>query len=209
MNTQKATILIVDDNPTNLDLLFESLSQAGFKVLVAKDGHSAIRQAELARPDAILLDIIMPGLDGFETCRCLKDGAETKDIPVIFLTALTDTIDKVEGFKVGAVDYITKPFQQAEVLARLEAHLTIRHLQKSLQEKNERLEQEINERKQAEESLRKLSRVQSISRGGNKRRNCIQLFSGQFFTQQIITLEVRSTFKLRENRKVWRTVSNR
>ncbi len=156
MNTPKATVLIVDDNPTNLDLLFDSLSQANFKVLIAKDGQNAIRQATLAQPDAILLDIVMPGLDGLETCRRLKDRTETNDIPVIFLTALTDTIDKVGGFKAGAVDYITKPFQQAEVLARLETHLTIRSLQKSLQEKNERLEQEINERKRVEEERERL-----------------------------------------------------
>jgi DNA-binding response OmpR family regulator len=156
MNTQKATILIVDDNPTNLDLLFTSLSQVGFKVLIAKDGANAIRQATLAQPDAILLDIIMPDLDGFATCRRLKNETQTRDIPVIFLTALTDTIDKVEGFKAGAVDYITKPFQQAEVLARLETHLTIRTLQKSLQQKNQWLQQEINERKRVEEERERL-----------------------------------------------------
>ena len=153
MTIQEATILIVDDNPTNLDVLFESLSQVGFKVLVAKAGESAIRQAERAQPDVILLDILMPGLDGFETCRRLKKKVETKDIPVIFLSALSDTIDKVEGFKIGAVDYITKPFQQEEVLARLETHLTIQGLQKSLQEKNELLKQEINGRKRIEEGL--------------------------------------------------------
>jgi len=159
MNTQPATILAVDDNPTNLQVLFKSLHRAGFKVLVATTGEAAIRQAKLAQPDAILLDIIMPGLDGFETCRRLKDKIETKDIPVIFLSALRDTTNKVKGLKVGAVDYITKPFQQEEVLTRLQTHLTIRNLQKSLQAQNERLQAEINERKRVEELLRKLSRV--------------------------------------------------
>ncbi len=156
MNSYKATILIVDDNPTNLDILFTALRQANFKVLVAKNGENAIHRAELGQPDVILLDIIMPGLDGFETCRRLKNKAETKDIPVIFLSALADTVDKVEGLKIGAVDYVTKPFQQSEILARLETHLTIRNLQKSLLKKNERLQQEINERKQAEAEREKL-----------------------------------------------------
>ncbi len=143
MNTQKATVLVVDDNPINLDILFKSLSQAGFKVLIAKDGENAIRQAELARPDAILLDIVMPGLDGFETCRRLKNKTQTKDIPVIFLSALADTPDKVKGFKIGAVDYITKPFQQEEVLARITTHITLRNLRRLVETHNEELQEAL------------------------------------------------------------------
>lgn len=135
----RSIILIVDDNQTNLDVLFDLLRKVGFKVLVATDGESAIEQLEYIEPDIVLLDVMMPGIDGFETCRLLKAKQATKDIPVIFITALSDTVDKVKGFQMGAVDYITKPFQHEEVLARVQTHLTVRKLQKKLQEKNEEL----------------------------------------------------------------------
>jgi len=138
-NSERSIILIVDDNQTNLDVLFELLRNYGFKVLVALDGESAIEQTEYIHPDLILLDIMMPGIDGFETCRRLKADPPTRDIPIIFMSALSDTIDKVKGFQAGAVDYITKPFQHEEVLSRIETHLTIRSLQKKLQEKNAEL----------------------------------------------------------------------
>lgn len=137
--SERSIILIVDDNQTNLDVLFELLRNYGFKVLVALDGESAIEQIEYIHPDLILLDIMMPGIDGFETCRRLKADPPTRDIPIIFMSALSDTIDKVKGFQAGAVDYITKPFQHEEVLSRIETHLTIRSLQKKLQEKNAEL----------------------------------------------------------------------
>lgn len=136
---QKCNILIIDDNPTNLSILFEYLTNYGFKVFVALDGETAIRQIEYTQPDLILLDVMMPGIDGFETCRRLKSLPMIQDIPVIFLTALADTIDKITGFKIGAVDYITKPIQHEEVLSRIQTHLTIRNLQKKLQEKNKEL----------------------------------------------------------------------
>ncbi|MDY6803178.1 MAG: response regulator [Cyanobacteriota bacterium] len=132
-------ILIVDDNPTNLGALFKFLSDYGFKVLVAIDGESAIEQIEYVRPDIILLDVMMPGIDGFEACRRLKASPEMQDIPVIFLTALSDTVDKVKGFNVGGVDYITKPINQEEVLSRVKSHLTISYLQNKLLEKNQEL----------------------------------------------------------------------
>ncbi|XZO00644.1 MAG: response regulator [Microcoleus sp.] len=138
-NSERSIILIVDDNQTNLDVLFELLKNYGFKVLVAQDGESAIEQIEYIHPDLILLDIMMPGIDGFETCRRLKADPPTQDIPIIFMSALSDTLDKVKGFQTGAVDYITKPFQHEEVLSRIETHLTIRSLQKKLQEKNAEL----------------------------------------------------------------------
>ncbi|GAX45187.1 multi-sensor hybrid histidine kinase [Tolypothrix sp. NIES-4075] len=134
--TEKGVILIVDDTPTNLEILFDFLADARFTVLVAEDGESAIARAEYAPPDLILLDILMPGIDGFETCRRLKDNQLTKDIPVIFMTALSDTVDKVKGLNLGAVDYITKPLQHEEVLARIELHLRLRNLTKTLQEQN-------------------------------------------------------------------------
>lgn len=150
------TILLVDDNPTNLGLLFEALNDSGFKLLAAEDGEAALAQVGYFKPDIILLDVMMPGLDGFETCRRLKQNPETQDIPVIFMTALTETVDKVRGFSVGAVDYITKPFQTAEVLARLTTHLSMQRLQQQLQAQNQQLQQEIRDREQAEQSLRVL-----------------------------------------------------
>jgi PAS domain S-box-containing protein len=148
--TEKGIILIVDDTPTNLEMLLDCLEEYGFKVVVAEDGESALEMAEYAPPDLILLDILMPEMDGFETCRRLKTNPATQDIPVIFMTALTDKVDKVKGLNLGAVDYITKPLEHEEVLARVNIHLHLRNLTKRLTEQNERLQEEISERKQAE-----------------------------------------------------------
>lgn len=147
-------VLLVDDNPTNLGVLFESLSDSGFQLLVAEDGESALEQVSLAHPDIVLLDVMMPGIDGFETCRRLKQDPKTEDIPVIFMTALAETVDKVKGLSIGAVDYITKPIQPDEVLARVRTHLTLRSLQEQLRQQNQQLQREIQERQQAEERLR-------------------------------------------------------
>jgi two-component system sensor histidine kinase/response regulator len=149
-----ATILVVDDNPTNLSLLFDLLSNQGFKVLVATDGEGAIAQVGYVKPDLVLLDVMMPGIDGFETCRRLKSNHLTQDIPIIFMTALSAISDKVKGFDVGAVDYITKPIDGEEVLARLKTHLTVQRLQKTLQSQNLALQKEISDRIAAESSLR-------------------------------------------------------
>ena len=146
-------ILIVDDMPVNIDALFKYLSHKGFKVFVARDGESALEQATLALPDLILLDIVMPGIDGFETCRRFKAQDATRDVPVIFMTALADTGDKIKGFEVGAVDYVTKPIQHEEVLARITAHLTIRSLQRRLEVNNQNLEKEVAVRQHAENAL--------------------------------------------------------
>ena len=132
--TDKGVILIVDDILTNLEVLFNCLTDAGFKILVAEDGESAIQNAKYALPNLILLDILMPGIDGFETCRRLKADDATAEIPIIFITALTETVDKVKGFNLGAVDYITKPFQQEEVLARVQTHLRVQQLTQQLRE---------------------------------------------------------------------------
>lgn len=155
MNTvSPSTILIVDDTPANLNLLFDVLRDSGFKVLVAQSGKSALQKVEYAKPDLILLDILMPDIDGFETCQVLKAQNSTKDTPIIFMTALSDTVDKVKGLRLGAVDYITKPFQQEEVLARIQLHLNLRNLTRQVQEQNFQLEQQIQERILAEEMLR-------------------------------------------------------
>ena len=150
-------ILIVDDNPANLEVLSETLAGAGFQVAVAIDGVSAIEQIQYYQPELILLDIMMPGIDGFETYQRLRAKPSTRDIPVIFTTALSDTENKVKGFSLGAVDYITKPFQQQEVLARVRLHLQLRNLTRTLEGQNKRLKREIVQRETAEASLLKLN----------------------------------------------------
>ena len=138
-NGAEEAILLVDDNPTNLQLLFETLDGRGYKLLIAKDGHTALSIAGKALPNLILLDIMMPEIDGYEVCRQLKADPATAEIPVIFLSALTDTKDKVHGLDLGAVDYVTKPFQPDEVIARVNTHLTVYRLKQALDEKNEEL----------------------------------------------------------------------
>ncbi len=128
-------ILLVDDNPTNLKVLSDALRDQGWTTLVATDGESAIEQVEYAPPSLILLDVMMPGIDGFETCRRLKADPKTAGLPIIFMTALSDTVDKVKGLELGAVDYITKPFQHEEVLARVRLHLSLFNVSRSLEKK--------------------------------------------------------------------------
>ncbi|HHB93251.1 MAG TPA: hybrid sensor histidine kinase/response regulator [Thioploca sp.] len=141
------TILIVDDIPENISTLFDFLDANNFEVLVARDGLTALEITEYERPDLILLDVMMPGLSGFETCEHLKANIDTKDIPVIFMTALSETLDKVKGLSLGAVDYVTKPIQQEEVLARINTHLTVYNLQQQLKLKNVELKLKNNELK--------------------------------------------------------------
>ncbi|MEE9357239.1 MAG: response regulator, partial [Sedimenticolaceae bacterium] len=136
-------ILLVDDNPTNLQVLFQTLEGRGYNLLVAKDGETALTIVKKALPELVLLDIMMPGIDGYEVCRQLKGDPATRDIPVIFLSALDDTKDKVRGLGLGAVDYISKPFQADEVIARVDTHLTIHRLQQQLQEQKDALEREL------------------------------------------------------------------
>lgn len=136
------TILIVDDNLANLSVLTNLLEEQGLIVLIARDGESAIETAEYALPDIMLLDVLMPGIDGFEVCRQLKAKPLTQEIPIIFMTALTGTEDKIKGFSVGAVDYITKPIQYEEVIARVSTHLRLEAQKKRLQKLT--LQQEIS-----------------------------------------------------------------
>ena len=151
---QKSTLLIVDDRLDNVQLLAGFLASEGFETLIARDGQSALEKAAYAKPDLILLDVLMPGLDGFETCRRLKASDATREIPVIFLTALSELEPKLTGFEVGAVDYVTKPLEMNEVLARVRAHLALRSMQRQLAEQNERLAKEVAVRKQVEDALR-------------------------------------------------------
>ncbi|MBX2862698.1 MAG: response regulator [Leptolyngbyaceae cyanobacterium MAG.088] len=150
-------ILIVDDNPTNLKVLSNALQGNDWTMLVATDGVSAIEQAHYAQPSLILLDVMMPGIDGFETCKRLKTDVKTQAIPIIFMTALADAEYKVQGLEMGAVDYITKPFQQQEVVARVKLHLHLQFLSQELEEKNKRLTQEITEKTIAESRLQQLT----------------------------------------------------
>ncbi len=139
---EKATVLIADPSLSGLNLLFDYLVGSGFRVLVAKDGESVLMQANYAQPDIILLEALMPDINGFEICRRLKAGAETKAIPIIFMTSLSHAVDKVKGFKLGAVAYLTKPLECEEVLVHINTHLIIQNLQKSLLEQNIKLQKE-------------------------------------------------------------------
>lgn len=141
-------ILIVDDNPTNLSVLAQTLKSAGMNVRIETDGESALEQLEddSDYPELILLDVEMPGINGFETCRRIKANPKTQEIPIIFMTALSDTESKVKGLSLGAVDYITKPFEGKEVLARVRVHLQIRALTRNQKQWNEQLEQRVAER---------------------------------------------------------------
>ncbi len=172
----KGTILIVDDSAANLGLLSDFFIEAGFTVLIAEDGESAIKKAKNDYPDVILLDIIMPGIDGFETCRRLKANESTQDIPVIFITALSQTAVVVKGFQLGAVDYITKPTHEEIVLVRVKTHLTIQKLKASLIAQNVQLQQEIEQRHRAEsalqeanQELQRLATLDGLTQVANRR----------------------------------------
>lgn len=156
-----ATILIVDDNPNNLAVIFECLSNLDLRVLVAQSGEDALELVLGDKPDLVLLDILMPGIDGFETCRRLKALDETKDIPVLFISSLSETTDKIKGFEAGGVDYIGKPFHEEEVMARIATHLYLHRLRKELAEKNETLEKEVSERIRAERAAESANRAKS------------------------------------------------
>ena len=145
-NKKLETILVIDDSPTNLEILHDVLGSAGYEVLVEMDGASGIEQVESNPPDLILLDVMMPKMDGFETCRRLQANLSTKDIPIIFITALTEAEEKVKGLTLGAVDYITKPFEQEEVLARISLHLKLRKLNIELDKQKQELEIRVAER---------------------------------------------------------------
>lgn len=153
LGTKNGSILIVDDLKENLQILNSILSEEGYCVRSAINGRLALNSARANPPDLILLDIRMPEMDGYETCHYLKIDDDTKDIPVIFLSALRDVDSKVNGFKAGAVDYITKPFEIDEILARVDTHLTIRKLQNQLVLKNQALEKVARHREEVEDII--------------------------------------------------------
>ena len=148
------TILIVDDNPINLGVVVEHLEYRGFEVAVALGGEEALERARFLRPDLVLLDVMMPGIDGFETCRRLKAQPETQHIPVIFMTALGDVSDKTEGFAAGGVDYVSKPFQVGDLLARVSTHIELGATQASLRRELEAARAELAEGRGAEPGSR-------------------------------------------------------
>ncbi|OAB63329.1 hybrid sensor histidine kinase/response regulator [Leptolyngbya valderiana BDU 20041] len=154
-------ILIVDDNPNNLKVLAQALKSGGWTVAMAKSGKIAIEQVLHRKPALILLDIMMPEMDGFETCKTLKSNPQTAEIPIIFMTALSETVDKVKGLSLGAVDYITKPFQAEEVLARVKIQLKLYALTKQLEVQNQTLEERVSERTiELNRSLEELKQAQ-------------------------------------------------
>jgi class 3 adenylate cyclase/CheY-like chemotaxis protein len=155
-SSTKGDILVVDDTPDNLRLLSTMLTEQGYSVRKAVSGQMALRAVNTKLPDLILLDINMPGMNGYDVCTQLKADEQTRDVPVIFISALDDVLDKVKAFASGGVDYITKPFQTQEVIARIENQLTLVHQQSSLRERAAQLEQEIKERKRADEEVRLL-----------------------------------------------------
>ncbi|HAJ62393.1 MAG TPA: hybrid sensor histidine kinase/response regulator, partial [Cyanobacteria bacterium UBA8543] len=167
----KATILAVDDTPANLHLLAKMLSKQGYKLRIIPDCEQALNSAQAYPPDLILLDILMPQMDGYKVCSLLQADEQTKNIPVIFISALNEGFDKVKAFEVGGVDYITKPFIAEEVIARVENQLRLKAQEKQLLEQNARLTSEIEERKLAEEKLKKseanLLQAQKVAQVGN------------------------------------------
>jgi diguanylate cyclase (GGDEF)-like protein len=157
-NDEPNNILVVDDTPENLTILTRILTEQGYFVRPAINAQIALTTVHKTLPDLILLDIMMPGMDGYELCERLKADDRTREIPVVFISALNDTVNKVRAFQSGGVDYVTKPFQAEEVLARVKTHLTLRNMQRALQAHNQQLQQEITEREQAEASLRQRNR---------------------------------------------------
>jgi DNA-binding response OmpR family regulator len=130
------TLLLVDDNPTNLQVLYQTLEGHGYKLLLAKNGEDALNIIDKVHPSLMLLDIMMPTMDGYEVCQKIKSDPDRADIVIIFLSALDDVEDKIKGFNLGAVDYIAKPFQAEEVIIRVATHIKIRQLEQRLEIKN-------------------------------------------------------------------------
>lgn len=163
------TILVVDDTPANLAVLTDLLDREGFEVVVAQSGTGALERLRTLTPALILLDVLMPGLGGFETCRQLKAEPRLASVPVFFITAQTEAFDKLQGFAAGAVDYITKPFLADEVLARVRAHMRIRELQSDLEE-------QLRLRQLAEEQLaQSLDRAVAVIAPGGALQFCTTL----------------------------------
>ena len=164
MQKNEINIMVVDDTPANLRLLSQMLKQHGYKVHAVSSGEQALIAAEMAPPDLILLDIMMPGLDGYTVCERLKAKPQTANVPIIFISALNEPLDKVKAFSVGGVDYLTKPFQLEEILARVSVHLTFRHLQLQLEKANTQLAAQNQELQQRNAELQEaLAAIKTLS----------------------------------------------
>jgi PleD family two-component response regulator len=173
------SILIVDDKPANLKALISLLAERNYQVRAAVNGPAALASARKAPPDLILLDIIMPDMDGFQVCERLKADERTRDIPIIFVSARWETEDKIKAFAMGGVDYVTKPFQAEEVLARVGTHLKLCHMQKQLKLQNEKLEQQNVWLQQALDSVKTLRGLIPICA------NCKKVRSDRGYWQQV------------------------
>ena len=184
-------MLIVDDTPANLKILRDAIEPEGYKILGAPNGGTALRIAAGTSPDIILLDVVMPDIDGYEVCRRLKENEATKHIPVIFVTVKDEKASLVEGFRVGGVDYITKPFEKEEVLVRVETHLKISCLTRELLQKNRELEEEIARRQQAEDSLQKADEHLALISQKEAKRWGIEGFVGKSQTISKILSDIR------------------
>lgn len=194
-NSNSHSILIVDDNHNNLEVLSETLTRAGFQVAVAIDGETAIEQVQYYKPELILLDVMMPGIDGYQTCQKIKANPDTFDVPIIFMTALSDTEHKVRGFAIGAVDYITKPFQREEVLARVRVQLQLRNLARTLEGQNRMLRKEIMQRERVEGSLLKLN--QELENRVEERTNKLSRTLKTLRQAQVELVQQKKDFEIR------------
>jgi len=179
MDIRSGNILVVDDTKENVRILVEALGDAGYKVRPALSGKLALKAAQREKPDLILLDIIMPEMDGYQVCEALKADKDLKDVPVIFISALGDVADKVKGLSGGGVDYISKPFQTEEVLARVNTHLTLRNLRKELEDKNIRLQETNRELQGALDEIKTLRGILPICA------NCKKIRDDQGYWNQI------------------------
>jgi DNA-binding NtrC family response regulator len=186
-----AKVLVVDDMPANLNVLSEALEGAGYEILAAPSGEVALKIVERTLPDLILLDITMPGLNGYEVCRRLKQSEATQGIPVIFITAHEEMKHVLEGFRVGGVDYISKPFQTEEVLIRVETHLKIHQLTQELARRNAELEAEISRRQQAEQAWQAADEQLSVISTREAERWGVSAFVGRSQAFQRLVQEIR------------------
>ncbi|MGW8322040.1 MAG: response regulator [Thermodesulfobacteriota bacterium] len=191
-------ILVVDDTPENISILRQILVEHGFRVRPALSGEIALKAVQASRPNLILLDIMMPGMDGFEVCRTLKSDAETRDIPVLFISALDESEDKIKGFQAGGVDYITKPFQCEEVLVRVETHLKLRNMQTEL-------EQALEELKNAQKKLLQTERMAAIgTMAGGVAHDLNNILSGIVGYPDLLLAQLPEKSNLREGIKIMR-----
>lgn len=181
--TRASTILIVDDNPRNLSVAVDSLSEIGATVIIARSGQSGLKRARYAEPDLILLDILMPEMDGFEVCQQLKQDTKTSAIPVIFMTALSDTVNKVKGLRAGGIDYVTKPFNVEELLARVTNHLNTQNIIQAFKTRNQALQKLVPDDSWVQPSALPQSNLQRAMR-------YIQMHLGENITLEAIASEL-------------------